>query len=141
MKPEFIIHLLSRTRDRIQKHLSAEFQKQGIQDLVPAHGGVLFALGKDGPLTMSELAKWLDRTNSTITALLDKMEETGYIKRSKPYEDERVTSAELTEKGKGALDLVQKASRATLLRINKDLDQKERDEFFRILTKIYSNFE
>ncbi|PKA17573.1 MarR family winged helix-turn-helix transcriptional regulator [Leptospira haakeii] len=141
MKPEYVIHLLSRTRDRIQKHLSEEFLKQGIQDLVPAHGGVLFILGKEGPLIMSELAKLLDRTNSTVTALLDKMEEFGYVKRSKPYEDERVTSAELTDKGKQTLEKVQRASKATLTKLSQNLEQGEKEEFMRILTKIHSNFD
>lgn len=140
MKPEFVIHLLSRTRDRIQKHLTREFEKQGILDLAPAHGGVLFALGK-GPMTMSELALSLDRTNSTITALLDKLDELNYVRKSKPYEDERITVAELTEKGKNTLENVQKASKTTLGRIYKDLGSEERDEFIRLLTKIHSNLE
>ncbi len=140
MKPEFVIHLLSRTRDRIQKHLSAEFEKLGIYDLVPAHGGVLFALGKEGPMTMSDLAKTLDRTNSTVTALLDKMEGFGYVQRSKPYEDERVTSAELTESGKQLLETVQKASKNTLTQLYKDLNTAEKEEFIRLLSKIHSNF-
>ncbi|TGL62852.1 MarR family winged helix-turn-helix transcriptional regulator [Leptospira sarikeiensis] len=141
MKPDYVIHLLSRTRDRIQKHLSEEFVNQGILDLVPAHGGVLFALGKEGPLTMSELAKTLDRTNSTVTALLDKMEEFGYVKRSKPFEDERITSAELTEKGKLTLEKVQKASKTTLSKLNQNLEPGEREDFMRILIKIHSNFD
>lgn len=90
---------------------------------------------------MSELAKLLDRTNSTVTALLDKMEEFGYVKRSKPYEDERVTSAELTEKGKQTLEKVQKASKATLAKLSQNLEQSEKEEFMRILTKIHSNFD
>ncbi|MFB5650800.1 MarR family winged helix-turn-helix transcriptional regulator [Leptospira wolffii] len=140
VKPEFVIHLLSRTRDRIQKHLSSEFEKQGIHDVVPAHGGVLYALGK-GPMILSELASALDRTNSTVTALLDKLENLGYIKRSKPYEDERITSAELTEKGKATLEKVQRASKQTLSKLYKDIDASEKEEFIRILSKIHSNFE
>lgn len=90
---------------------------------------------------MSELAKLLDRTNSTVTALLDKMEDYDYIKRSKPYEDERVTSAELTEKGKQTLEKVQRASKATLTKLSQNLEPGEKEEFMRILSKIHSSFD
>ncbi|PJZ71135.1 MarR family transcriptional regulator [Leptospira perolatii] len=139
MKADYVIHLLSRTRDRIQKHLTVEMERQGIQDIAPAHGGVLFALSKSGPVTMSDLADALDRTNSTITTLLDKMESLGYVKRRQSIEDERVFLAELTEKGKAATNAVTKASRKTLSALFKGFSNPEKEEFMRLLSIIHSN--
>ncbi|RHX93093.1 MarR family winged helix-turn-helix transcriptional regulator [Leptospira stimsonii] len=141
MKQEFAIHLLSRTRDRIQKFLAKEFEKEGIKDLVPAHGGVLYALGTSGEMTMSELAKVLDRTNSTITALLDKMEELKYIKRIQSSDDERVFTAVLTAKGKTAREAVIRASQTTTQRLYKGFGPDEKETFVRLLDRMYSNFE
>ncbi|MCW7480347.1 MarR family winged helix-turn-helix transcriptional regulator [Leptospira kanakyensis] len=141
MKQEFSIHLLSRTRDRIQKFLSKEFEKEGIKDLVPAHGGVLYALGISNGMTMSELAKVLDRTNSTVTALLDKMEDLKYIKRIQSNEDERVFTAVLTAKGKTAREAVIRASNTTNQTLYNGLNPNERQTFIKLLERIHSNFE
>ncbi|PNV72291.1 MarR family winged helix-turn-helix transcriptional regulator [Leptospira inadai] len=141
MKGDYVIHLLSRTRDRIQKFLGRELEKQGIQDIAPAHAGVLFVLSKNGAMRMSELATILDRTNSTATALLDKMEEFGYVIRTKLDPDERVTTADLTEKGKRSVEKVIKASKITLNKLYKGLDETEKAEFVRLLSKIHANFE
>ncbi|XDD49477.1 MarR family winged helix-turn-helix transcriptional regulator [Leptospira sp. WS92.C1] len=141
MNQEFSIHLLSRTRDRIQKFLSKEFEKEGIKDLAPAHGGVLYALGISAKMTMGEIATVLDRTNSTVTVLLDKMEELKYIKRIQSSEDERVFTAILTAKGKTAREAVIRASNTTNQKLFKGLDGNERETFVRLLERIHFNFE
>ncbi|TGK28945.1 MarR family transcriptional regulator [Leptospira gomenensis] len=141
MKQEFAIHLLSRTRDRIQKFLLREFEKEGIKDLVPAHGGVLYALGVSGETTMGELAKILDRSNSTVTALLDKMEELKYVKRNRSEQDERVYTASLTAKGKSTRESVIRASQTTNQKLYKGFTAEEKETFMRFLERIHSNFE
>jgi MarR family 2-MHQ and catechol resistance regulon transcriptional repressor len=141
MKQEFAIHLISRTRDRIQKFLTKEFEREGIKELVPAHGGVLYALGIREEMTMSELAKVLDRTNSTITALLDKMEELKYIKRIQSNEDERVFTAVLTSKGKTTREAVIRASQTTTQKLYRDFLPDEKETFVRLLEKMHSNFD
>lgn len=90
---------------------------------------------------MSELATILDRTNSTATALLDKMEELGYVIRTKLDPDERVTIADLTEKGNRSVEKVIKASKTTLNKLYKGLEEAEKAEFMRLLSKIHANFE
>ncbi|MDV6235654.1 MarR family transcriptional regulator [Leptospira ellisii] len=141
MRQEFAIHLLSRARDRIQKFLLKEFEKEGIKDLVPAHGGVLYALGVAGEATMSELAKILDRSNSTVTALLDKMEELKYVKRIRSEQDERVFTASLTAKGKSTRESVIRASQTTNQKLYKGFTAEEKETFMRLLERIHSNFD
>ena len=48
---------------------------------------------------MNELAKKTDRTPQTITSLVKKLVELGYVKTEKSREDSRVTTARLTGKG------------------------------------------
>lgn len=141
MEPDYVIHLLSRTRDRIQKFLAKELERQGIKDLAPAHAGVIYVLSRKGVAGMSDLASTLDRTNATITALLDKLEEFDYVIRTKLDEDGRVTTAELTRKGKKSVRKVISASRNTLDKLYGGLEESEKQEFLRILTKIYGNFQ
>ncbi|MCE9596950.1 MAG: MarR family transcriptional regulator [Spirochaetia bacterium] len=141
MRAEFVIHGISRTRDRIQKHLAGEMAREGIEDLVPAHGGVLYALSANPGMTLGDLAQALDRSNSTVTALLDKMEHLGYVKRIQSSEDERVFTAVLTARGKSAAQAVQRASKTTLQLLYKGIGAAAKEQFLSTLEQIHSNFE
>jgi MarR family transcriptional regulator, organic hydroperoxide resistance regulator len=53
---------------------------------------------KDG-ITVGELGKTLYLDNGTLTPLLKKMEDEGYLVRTRSKEDERVVTITLTQKG------------------------------------------
>jgi DNA-binding Lrp family transcriptional regulator len=48
---------------------------------------------------MKDLADKIHRTKPTVTVLVDKLVELGYVTKEKSYEDSRVTYISLTEKG------------------------------------------
>ena len=54
---------------------------------------------KDG-VTVSEIGEKLMLDNGTLSPLLKKMEQEGYVKRSRSRDDDRVVEVTLTEKGK-----------------------------------------
>ncbi|MBR4446587.1 MAG: MarR family transcriptional regulator [Solobacterium sp.] len=54
---------------------------------------------KDGQ-TVGEICRKLYLDSGTVTPLLKKMEDAGYVERRRQKEDERVVSVTLTEKGK-----------------------------------------
>lgn len=60
---------------------------------------VFLALWEAGSATVGELCRRLYLDNGTITPLLKKMEEAGYIARRRSHRDERVVSVELTGEG------------------------------------------
>ena len=60
---------------------------------------VLMALWERDNVTVSELGKKLFLDNGTLTPLLKKMENFGYISRKKSHKDERRVLVSLTEKG------------------------------------------
>lgn len=61
---------------------------------------------KDG-LTMGELGKRLYLDNGTLTPLLKKMEEKGYVRRCRSEKDERVVQIFLTDEGRGLKNKLQ----------------------------------
>ncbi len=63
---------------------------------------VLMALWEKETMTVGDLCKKLYLDSGTLTPLLKKMEEKGYLKRARSQEDERVVLCSLTEAG-GAL--------------------------------------
>lgn len=60
---------------------------------------VFLCLWEYGETTVGELCRRLHLDNGTITPLVKKMEEAGYLTRSRGPEDERVVHVRLTERG------------------------------------------
>ena len=60
---------------------------------------VLLALWESGSATVGDLCRRLYLDNGTITPLLKKMEEAGFIARSRSKQDERVVTIAVTEAG------------------------------------------
>ncbi|MFM0854679.1 MarR family transcriptional regulator [Streptococcus suis] len=60
---------------------------------------VLVVLWETAPLTLKELGKKLDLASNTLTPLLKRLEEKGYIQRSIPLGDKRQLLIQLTEDG------------------------------------------
>ncbi|HEM5989221.1 MarR family winged helix-turn-helix transcriptional regulator [Streptococcus suis] len=60
---------------------------------------VLVVLWEKAPLTLKELGEKLDLASNTLTPLLKRLEEKGYIQRSIPLEDKRQLLIQLTEDG------------------------------------------
>ena len=61
---------------------------------------VLLVLWEKDGLTVGEIGEKLMLDNGTLSPLLKKMEEAGYVKRQRNVEDERVVIISLTEKGR-----------------------------------------
>ncbi len=60
---------------------------------------VFLTLWEYGDLAVGELCRKLYLDNGTLTPLLKKMEEAGYLQRIRSAEDERVVTVHLTEEG------------------------------------------
>ena len=60
---------------------------------------VLLVLWESGSATVGDLCRRLYLDNGTITPLLKKMEDCGYISRSRSKQDERVVAVTVTSKG------------------------------------------
>ena len=60
---------------------------------------VLLALWESGSATVGDLCRRLYLDNGTITPLLKKMDEAGFIVRSRSKQDERVVTVTVTEAG------------------------------------------
>lgn len=138
MDEKRIIHLLSRTRDRIQKIFQVEIDALRLGNIAPAHGSVFYALSQ-GPLAMQELARLIERDNSTVTALADKLEKLGYVRRTVSEYDTRSNIIGLTEKGAKAAPKIVAASQKIVGRIYNGFSDEERATLMRLLGRVYEN--
>lgn len=73
---------------------------------------VLLALWEEDNRHLKELAYILSLNSNTLTPLLRRMEEQGWLVRHKPKEDKRQLMIRLTEKGRASKDSIQASVRS-----------------------------
>lgn len=65
---------------------------------------ILYTLRRSSEMTMSHLADVLNVSLSNATGLIDRLEERGYIERTRVPEDRRIVMVHLTASGVGMID-------------------------------------
>lgn len=89
-----------------------------------------------GPRRMSELAECTSTSQTSLTGIIDRLEERGLVERSRSAEDRRVVQVALTELGRAE----KLRSHASMLKrldtVLEPLDDTERAELLRIIRKV-----
>ena len=62
---------------------------------------VLYVLWNQGPRTIRELGEEMQLDSGTLSPLVKRLEQAGYVSRHRAPEDERVVNIELTDAGEG----------------------------------------
>lgn len=94
-----VASLISHIRDAVNRFIIGELEKHGIRGIVPSHGDILIYLYQHDHVTMKELAEHIHRTKPTVTVLVNKLVEYGYVIKEKDTSDKRATYIKLTQKG------------------------------------------
>jgi DNA-binding MarR family transcriptional regulator len=106
------------TMTRIKCASSERLLRLGIS---MAQLNILYTLQRSGDMTMSRLADGLNVSDSNATGLIDRMEERGFVERTRVPEDRRIVMVRLTDTGRRLLDEVDALSdellRSTLARV------------------------
>ena len=71
-----------------------------IYNVSSAQLNCLLALYENGPLSPSQIAKQILVNSSTVTGIIDRLEQKGLVKRLRISQDRRVITIELTKNGK-----------------------------------------
>lgn len=77
-----------------------KLKEHGVEEINPAQGRILFALWREDEIPISELAKRTSLEKSTLTAMLDRLEASGFLERVRSEEDRRVILVRRAEKDK-----------------------------------------
>ena len=105
----------------------------------PAQGRILFALWNGDKIPIQELARRTQLGKSTLTSMLDRLEESGHIRRSPSPDDRRVVLIELTDKNMGLREQYVKVSREMTKLFYDGFSPKEIEEFEAYLERILAN--
>ena len=105
MNDKYIIYFISRTKANMIKFIENKLKENDLTDLIPTHGNVLTALYEsDKKLTMKDIANKIGKDKSTVTSLINKLIDLGYVKKEKCTKDKRITYINLTKKARDIED-------------------------------------
>jgi DNA-binding MarR family transcriptional regulator len=109
------------------------------ENLAVSHIVVLDMLKEKGSCTMGELAQALSLSMGAVTGIVDKMIEMGLVERERSTEDRRVVKVGIVEKGKALASDVNKMRVDATKDLYASLTDAEREEYLRMIRKIYDN--
>ena len=99
----------------------------------------MFALWQKDNIPIQELAQRTALGKSTLTRMLDKLEETGHIIRTFPDEDRRKTLIQLTEGNKKMRAAYEDVSRDMINLYYRGFNESEMNQFEEYLGRIFEN--
>ena len=140
MKADNTLSLISRIHQGMNEIIMKELKKAGIEGLVPSHGSILAVLFNGEKLSMNDLAAKIGKTPQTVTALVKKLTEIGYVQSEKSAQDRRTTLVSLTAQGEGLQDVFIRASEKLYETQYQGLTEEEIREFRRLLLQVWQNF-
>jgi DNA-binding MarR family transcriptional regulator len=117
---------------------------QGRLDILGLYHGqpsVLNALWAQEGMTQSEIAAQLNRSPSTITKMLQRMEKAGFVARCDDPEDERISRVYLTDAGHEVRSAVEDVWRTFAAQAFADFADDELTQFYALLQRLYRNIE
>ena len=129
----FLIAKIHQVAGRI---FARKLREHGVRAINPAQGRILFVLWREDNIPISELARRTALEKSTLTSMLDRLEESGFVERVRSTEDRRTILLRRTEKDKACQKVYVEVSKEMNELFYAGLSEEETDEFEGVLRHI-----
>lgn len=134
-----ILSLVSLVRQKANMRITTALAQQQVKGLAPSHGDILYALFAGGPLTMAEIAAKIHRDKSTVTVLVGKLLQQGYVERQRDGADGRVYVVSLTARGQALKPVFDAISAELLQTLYQGIRPQDQQTLLSVLLKIEEN--
>ncbi|MBB2184300.1 MarR family transcriptional regulator [Lachnospiraceae bacterium MD1] len=134
----FLISKIKQLQDRIFGSLLRQY---GIDEFNGAQGRILFVLWQEDNLPIVELSRRTSLAKTTLTSMLDRMENKGILIRSFDTADRRQIRILLTDKAKALNEQYNQVSEEMNQLFYKDFEEPEITMFEQYLQRILKNLE
>ncbi len=131
---EFIVFLLAKANQKAQKVLKQHLKVFG---LTPVQGLILEALFFEDGLTAGEIGKRLILDNATVSGVLDRLAEGGWVHKTQDAEDRRVLRVVLADKARDNADEMMAARNRTTEALLQTFSSEEQVLLKRLLRDLY----
>ena len=132
----FLIAKIQLLSERIFSKILAKYD---LQEISPAQGRILFVLWQKDGISIQELARKTSLGKSTLTSMLDRLEQNGFVKRVPSKKDRRTILIRLTEKDRECQDLYTKITKEKTELFYKGFSPKEIEAVENYLQRILDN--
>lgn len=135
-----MVSVVARTRALANRYLVQQMGVRGLEGLVTSHGDVLLQLFAEDGLPMRELAARVYRDPSTVTTLVKKLADAGYVRTERGVRDRRSVVVLLTERGRVLERDFQEISQRLLEVQRKGIDDARMEAAREVLLQMQQNF-
>ena len=135
-KGGFLISQIKHTSDRVSEKALRE---QGLEDFNGAQGKLLYVLWQTEGISSAELADKAGLAPTTLTAMLDRMEQSGLVRRVPHETDRRRLRIMLSEKSKQLKSRYDEYSESMTRAYYKGFSETEIREFENFLIRVLDN--
>ncbi|MHC4696202.1 MAG: MarR family winged helix-turn-helix transcriptional regulator [Planctomycetota bacterium] len=132
----FLIAKIHQVAGRI---FTRKLKEHNIDEINPAQGRIMFVLWRHDGISINELTKRTSLGKSTLTSMLDRLEESGYVVRVPSRKDRRQILIKRTEKDKSLEGVYVRVSQEMTKVFYEGLSASEIDRFERSLHQILDN--
>lgn len=133
--------LISKIHQLSGRIFARKLKESGVEDLNPAQGRILFVLWQDDGIPIQELSKKTSLEKSTLTSMLDRLEQAGHLCRHPCSEDRRKTLIYLTSKHRTYRETFDQVSEEMIRLYYEGFSAEEIDKFEIHLERILTNLE
>ncbi len=134
-----LIFLISKVCQKLIINLQESFSENSIE-VTPIQVMLLFFLQKNDGSSLTQISQGLMLENPTITGLIDRLEKSGYVKRSDHPNDRRVYLVYLTKKGRSVADRALPLIKNLNEQIKEGYSKEEIESFKRVLIGAFKKF-
>lgn len=133
--------LISKINFYTGRLLSKILKAKEINEINHSQGKILFMLRKKDNIPINDLAKELSLGKSTLTSMLDRLEENGYVVRKASNEDRRKIKVSLNPCSISVIDKYKDALDEIINKCYSDFSQDEICNLENYLNRIYKNLQ
>ena len=130
---ECINFLLTQAQQKVFKYLKSELEPFNV---TPVQYGVLQCLWDEGSQTPKQIGNVLSLDGSTITGILDRLENKALLMRNTGIEDRRTIKVELTKEGSELRKPIGEIIEEVNKKVLKQFSSEEKNQLKKILKRI-----
>ena len=131
--------LIAKIHQLTGRIFNQKLKNNKLDKLNPAQGRIMFVLWNKNSLPIHELSKETQLSKSTLTSMLDRLEEAGYIKRTPSKKDRRKIIINLIKVDKEFEQNYINVSNEMLNLFYNDFSEEEIDLFESFLKRLLNN--
>ncbi len=123
---------------RYMREAFRKFSMAGARDITLPHLIALNLLKTEGRSKMNDIARAMHISTSAATGLVDRMVKGGYVKRVPGREDRRIINIEMTPKGRGIVEDIDRERYKFVMNTFSRVKPDQRECFLNTMKTIYN---